>query len=571
MNNWNWTSLDYYAGASFGFRPLLSSTTGGGLATHPPGSTYCLTDEQEIIVSSQTDMKINAVAGSGKTTTLIEYARRQKEGKKGLYLAFNRTVRQQAQEAFARKGVRAVTIHTAHSLAYQRVIKQNNELHQGGSYSAYELSGRMQQVTSLVSCMPPTRRRAPWTAVAAHSLRLLAWFCNEPVTQIDQLDYSQLLRYDPLVSRRFAQYFNDVIQAGAIWLWNQMDGRALKVTHDYYLKKYQLLEPKLNYDYILFDEGQDASPTMLDVFGRQHHARRVIVGDTHQQIYGFRHAVNSLKRVDFASFDLTQSFRFPPSVAHQARRALSMKERILPFLSEVYQPQPIEGLAAESSGLDNVPESLQALIGRTNLQLVSAAINLLCLQECIGSVYFDGNFDTYTFMDNGVGLLDMVLLQQSRWREIKNPLLRSMGSIEELGEYIEQTGDAQMKTALELVMTYGEELPHYIEQIRAAHMPQRHRAHADLIFSTVHRCKGLEYDQVTLCDDFIDRRKLLDYVDLLEQQQKTEVSGQANRQPLNPDNVLEEINMLYVGVTRTKQKLNLPISQYYLQQQSLTS
>ncbi|GAB3740328.1 UvrD-helicase domain-containing protein [Spirosoma lituiforme] len=567
MDTWNWSLLDRFAGVSFG---SVNRPPTPRLALKSQANGYALTQEQKAIVDCQTDMKINAVAGSGKTTTLIEYARRQKTGSRGLYLAFNRTVREQAQQAFARKGVRGITIHTAHSLAYGRVIKQNSELLASGSYSAFDLANRMQTESLVVRCMPPTRRKAPWTAVAAHSLRLLAWYCNEPVARIEDLNYNHLLRYDPLISRRFADYFGAVIQAGAIWLWNQMDERSLKVTHDYYLKKFQLLAPQLRYDYILFDEGQDASPTMLDVFSRQQHARRVIVGDSHQQIYGFRHAVNSLNQVDFDAYGLTQSFRFPPGIACQARRALSLKEPIHPFLGETYTPQAIEGMSVDDATILAEPTCLQALIGRTNLQLVSAAIDLLCIQEVIGSVYFEGNFDTYTFMDNGAGLLDMVLLQQDRQREIKNPLLRSMGSLEELGDYIDQTGDGQMKTALELVLTYGDDLPHFIEQIRTAHLAQHFRPHADLIFSTVHRSKGLEYDQVTLCDDFIDQRKLADYIDLLNQQQKAEAGGQPNRQPVNPGSILEEINMLYVGLTRTKQGLSLPDSQYYFQRERLS-
>ena len=346
MDTWNWPLLDRYAGVSFG---SVNRPPTPRLALKSQANGYALTQEQEAIVDCQTNMKINAVAGSGKTTTLIEYARRQKTGSRGLYLAFNRTVREQAQQAFARKGVRGVTIHTAHSLAYGRVIKQNSELLASGSYSAFDLANQMQKESLVVRCMPPTRRKAPWTAVAAHSLRLLAWYCNEPVTRIEDLNYNHLLRYDPLISRRFADYFGAVIQAGAIWLWNQMDERSLKVTHDYYLKKFQLLAPQLRYDYILFDEGQDASPTMLDVFSQQPHARRVIVGDSHQQIYGFRHAVNSLNQVDFAAYGLTQSFRFPPGIARQARRALSLKQHINPFLGETYTPQAIEGMGVDDA------------------------------------------------------------------------------------------------------------------------------------------------------------------------------------------------------------------------------
>ncbi|GAA4033243.1 hypothetical protein GCM10022409_16920 [Hymenobacter glaciei] len=47
------------------------------------------TPEQQAIISAAGDLKINAVAGSGKTTTLLEYARAQPARTRILYLAFN--------------------------------------------------------------------------------------------------------------------------------------------------------------------------------------------------------------------------------------------------------------------------------------------------------------------------------------------------------------------------------------------------------------------------------------------------------------------------------------------------
>ena len=63
-----------------------------------------LTSEQQSIISSTGDIKINAVAGSGKTTTLIEYARTRPLRSKILYLAFNRSVKLEAVRKFSDVG-----------------------------------------------------------------------------------------------------------------------------------------------------------------------------------------------------------------------------------------------------------------------------------------------------------------------------------------------------------------------------------------------------------------------------------------------------------------------------------
>ena len=58
--------------------------------------TRALTEEQKAIINSTGDIRINAVAGSGKTTTIIEYAATRPPGSRILYLAFNKSVRLEA-------------------------------------------------------------------------------------------------------------------------------------------------------------------------------------------------------------------------------------------------------------------------------------------------------------------------------------------------------------------------------------------------------------------------------------------------------------------------------------------
>ena len=81
------------------------------------------TQEQISIINSTGDIKINAVAGSGKTTTLIEYAKARKNSGRILYLAFNKSVKIEAEKKFAEAGVSNVQIETAHSLAFHYMIK----------------------------------------------------------------------------------------------------------------------------------------------------------------------------------------------------------------------------------------------------------------------------------------------------------------------------------------------------------------------------------------------------------------------------------------------------------------
>jgi superfamily I DNA/RNA helicase len=129
---------------------------------------------------------------------------------------------------------------------------------------------------------------------------------------------------------------------------------------------------------------------------------------------------------------------------------------------------------------------------------------------------------------------------------IKDKLIASMPSTTELKEYIEQTEDAQLDLILKVVEKYEQDLPNYIKTIKENHLENNDKNQAQMVFSTVHRCKGMEYDEVTLTNDFITEDKLL------KQLQEKDAAK------LNLAKIAEEINLLYVAVTRTRNKLNIP-------------
>ena len=92
-------------------------------------------------------------------------------------------------------------------------------------------------------------------------------------------------------------------------------GRALRVDHDDYLKVWALSRPRINAGVIFFDEAQDVNAVMRRVILDQP-AQTIVVGDSHQSIYGFRGAIDALR--DWPAdvvLPLTQSWRFGPDAA----------------------------------------------------------------------------------------------------------------------------------------------------------------------------------------------------------------------------------------------------------------
>jgi len=520
-----------------------------------------LTSEQQAILSMAGNLAISAVAGSGKTTTVLEYARTRPAGTRMLYLAYNRSVRVEAARRFAAMGLTGVQVETAHSLAYGHVVPGSRySLHKDG-YKPHDVV----EILGLRGGLMSGERHAEYI-IARHILGLVAAFCNSAAARVADVPYAESLK-DPAVAAVVKAAYPQ-IERGARELLAGMHRAQLPITHDFYLKTFQLSRPWLPYSVILFDEGQDASPAMMDVFLQQEHATRIIVGDAHQQIYGWRGAHNAMAAAGFRPMTLSQSFRFGEDIARLAADVLDWK-RLLQSHTRVaiVGSRSGKGLdnaaslleggnalsnASQSSGdavVRQSPATIQslpspkAILARTNLGLLVRAIEAV-EEGGMKRLYFEGNIQSYAYADDGASLWDVLALYNGERGRIRDPLLRAMKDLEELEEYIDKTGDRSLAMMVEVVKKWGARLPAIMKKLKDAHVADDARHTAECVFSTVHRAKGLEYDTVELAPDFICERAI--------EKEKEEVQ--------TPDvaRLCEEVNLLYVAITRAKRKLILP-------------
>ena len=482
-----------------------------------------LTGEQKDIINTNHNLVINAVAGSGKTTTLVAYAKSRPVGSRILYLAFNKTVKTEAIQKFTAEGLKHVKVETAHSLAYDRIMKNSGyQVVQG--YNSYDLC----EILGI-----KTGDRQTDYVIGSHVNKFISYFCNNTATRVQEINYADVI--SDAKAKTFVNNFYTQIEKYTREALAKMDKGEMSVTHDFYLKKFQLSNPVLKYDYILFDEGQDASGAMLDVFLKQA-AIKIIVGDTHQQIYGWRYAINSLQQVDFPVFNLSNSFRFNDEVALVANKILSWKKQLK-------QPAAVK-IIGVGTAVDT--GFTKATLGRTNLSLLLNAISQW-QHGAIKKIFFEGNINSYTFADEGASLYDVLSLYNNKPEKIKDKLIAGLKDLKELEEYIDKTEDNSLKMIVDVVKEFGNKLPSLISELKANHTTTKEEA--DMIFSTVHRCKGMEYDEVTLLNDFINEEKLKNYI---SKAGGDKITGQ------DRNRFAEEINILYVAVTRTKNKLKIP-------------
>ena len=116
------------------------------------------------------------------------------------------------------------------------------------------------------------------------------------------------------------------------------------------------------------------------------------------------------------------------------------------------------------------------------------------------------------------------------------------------GSYLEQVeagNDMEMKSKMLIVETIGTKLPEYVEIIQEQSKYGMHDPRVDMVFSTVHKFKGLEMDTVRLLDDF-------------------NYTGIPYVRPTPGRILVDELNLLYVALTRAKKMLVINDALFFL-------
>lgn len=465
-----------------------------------------LTDEQEIAINcvgTGENTKIQAPAGSGKTFTL-EAAADFIKPKRGAYLAFNKAIADNASHKFPP----TVECRTGHSFAFRAV--GNKYSHRLG-----KLTGKM--IAEKIDIGP----FAPFKTATKKGYLLLDTiknYCYSADEEISFYNAPQII--GPFTKQEQFELKKDLAQYAKV-LWEKMIdlNDSIPITHDTYLKLWQLSNPKIPKDFILFDESQDANAVMLDIVQKQKHSQKIYVGDRHQQIYAWRGAVNAMDMIKtkHAAF-LTQSFRFGEPVAKLASDILINYTIGTP-------PPRIKGFPEKTSIVTLEPiEDPNVIICRTNQGVVS---NVFSLLEQRKRVYIQGG------AQNIISLI-MAIRDLQGGRSTFHPGLFLFSNYMELLEYISSESGGDLKPLLKLIDQYG-----FAKLITALQSTCSNAEEADIILTTAHKAKGLEFSKVKLWNDF------LGVDDDEDTEGKIKILDQG------------EINLLYVAATRALDILDI--------------
>lgn len=423
---------------------------------------------------------VEAGAGTGKTSTLVMMAE-QAPFRHGQYIAFNKAIVQEAD----RKLPASCRANTAHSLAFQAVGRR----YAGRLQSSRQPAARVARALGIDRVKIQVGDQPGYLAagyLAGLVNRAIAAFCNsaDQVPSVAHVPYIEGIDLPDDQGRRTFANNNAVARMLApalIKAWDDLcqPSGALRYTHDCYLKQWQLGDPRITADYLLFDEAQDASPVMLDIVRQQadHGVQLVYVGDTQQQIYAWRGAVNALASLDHAEkVWLTQSFRFGPAIADVANMCLGHLNAEL----------VIRGLDSIRSTVE-AWENPRAVLCRTNAEAFGRFVTELQI----------GRHPYLVGEGKQVAQFARAVIDLKQKGFTSHPELACFASWAEVMNYVDSDPQgSELVPMVKLVDRFGAE-----EIVRVLTNPRPERD-CDSVVSTAHQSKGREWPTVALAGDF---------------------------------------------------------------------
>ncbi len=506
-------------------------------------------------------LKINSVAGSGKTTILVDIATLIKG--KGLYLAFNKEIVKEAKVAF--KGTKT-EIATTNARAYKYVITKGLV----DNYTARDvftsivkeylpnyilLKAFKQRYISynIKKLLPKTldlriikdieerfdtfiknkreldinfstnliKERIP-EPDKKRLIHLLEEFCNSKYISIaDFLKYKEEESYEKLMK----QYFTKMVK------------KEIGVPFAFNLKYYHILltlnmvnEPEL--DLLLLDEFSDSSEVILEILMLIPAKKRVVAGDTAQAITSFAYCVDGFKYYENTgeTKHLSTSFRVSAKIAKDiekfGKKHLKKSFKFNGFNKPVPEIETTAYLSRTNAGLIDTmiklhDKKLEYKLTRP-VKTIFSLIKTLAYISPKNPIYNK----KYVFLENDIRDWNRSIRIRDKYKSLLN--------------FIKFQHDENVELQSAIAIVYSKSRKSILDTLNKAleiEKNQKKKKDTVITLATTHSIKGLGFTNVYLNND-------LEISDILSI-------------PLE-DRTLEEqetVNLLYVAMTRVTHNL----------------
>lgn len=309
----------------------------------------------EHIKNSNENAVIEAVAGSGKTTTLIESMKLLSKGQKDIiFIAFNKHI----ADEMVKRVPNGIEVKTMHSFGLEQIRR---------AYRNAKLdTNKMKRVIKDISDILELKKKQDlnkYIDVITSLVNLLRFnMCDDVITakQIalkHQLPATDELIYDAFTVIKHMNFRRDIIDF--------TDMIYIPALEDIKVSEYSL---------ILVDECQDLSLCQIQLLMKMkgEGGRIIAVGDRNQSIYGFSGA-------DDESFtkmcQIPNTKLLPLSISYRcSKEVVKWAQKIVPTI-EFSESSP-EGIVNQNASIKDIKEG-DFILCRTNSPIISLALQLL--------------------------------------------------------------------------------------------------------------------------------------------------------------------------------------------------
>jgi superfamily I DNA/RNA helicase len=416
------------------------------------------TAEQKLIINSPADDPgfkgmVNAKAGSGKTSVVVELIRRihaRNPTFKILLLVFNKAMAEDVKSRISTSPY--LDIRTFHSLALQKVVKDKNK----------EWSSDFNTITDFIQ--ENWGKNKPTCKIISTGL---SSFCRSSAKEVTKSDFKHLAKYKAMNPLRKTINMTEAISIASS-VWKRTQKNDVPFTFDTMVKYMQENVTMDDVDLCIIDEAQDMYPVLYHWATRQTW-NFIVVGDSNQQLYAWLNSVDSLDKLKglFKKeriFQLTQSFRFGDNISLLVNWIYSKS------VCPEKMGTPIRGLQNHYTNVSSsMPYEYYTVIGRTNFGLLEYIPSL--------KLPFQASPNLVRLAKNALKFIGY-----------------GHGALKKAKEQAELEGDDTRASILGFVLMNYKRAPTILNQVVAS----ENKTDANVYLTTVHTAKGQEWDNVLL-------------------------------------------------------------------------
>lgn len=466
------------------------------------------------------NLLIGAVAGSGKTTTLLELLRRC--DRRTLFLAFNKSIQEEIQGIIDSRGLQQGKAMTMHALGLSAIRKHTK--FKINSKKGFEMVKKVQDMN---------HRRfntLTWEKKVRLTFTLLDFNDVSRIYLTD--DMEQIIHFMEQMDKSYYEvdWLEEVWQDMLSVREEYHAQRVLEVDfHDMIFIPIQKdLEIPVYCTYLMIDEAQDlnlAQHRLIDkLIGQGHIQRWIAVGDRNQSIYGFTGAYASsfdrfAQKENTISLPLDICYRCPVSVINSA--------------NEVYNV--MEGFKREEGIVDTL----------NDYTLIKEGSMVICRNTApLFELYFQLLSEGRKVVLKGEDIIPMVkkFLKPHTYKDVNTTVLKLQEELVDLEAKKDHSDHDRMRyhwfkqqfanvqVLVRNLVSPGDKINDLFNRIDSTFQDDEQDA---IVLCTIHKSKGLEADVVYILNEHLIPSKFA----ISDQQLK------------------QERNLKYVARTRAKEEL----------------